>query len=77
MTMANLTLDDTCIMTAADVQRVLGLSKFTLLRMRQCDGAGGLPFVQLSEGRVGYLRNDVLAYIAARRVGSLPTPAAA
>ena len=42
----------------------------TLLRMRQRPNAGGLPFVKLSQHRVGYLRDDLLAFLAVRRVGA-------
>jgi hypothetical protein len=68
----NFTIDD-AVLTAADTARLLGVSKFTLLRMRQREDCDGLPFVQLSPGRIGYLRSDVRAYIAARRVGALPS----
>ncbi len=68
---SNLTEDD-LVLTAAETAQLLSVSTFTLLRMRQRDDTGGLPFVQLSPGRIGYSRRDVRAYVAARRVGSLP-----
>src|SRR2546421_604146 len=68
----NLISDDDRVQTAADTARQLGVSEFTLLRMRQSDNSGGLPFVQLSPGRIGYLRGDIRAYLVARRVGTLP-----
>ena len=63
--------EDEFVLTVPEVRQLLRLSKITLLRMRQRDDRGGLPFVQLSPGRIGYL-HDVRAYLAARRVGSLP-----
>ena len=68
----NLTPDEDAVLTVAETARLLGVSKFTLLRMRQRESCGGLPFVQLSPGRIGYLRRDVRAYLAACRVGALP-----
>src|SRR3954468_13993193 len=65
----NSTFEAAAVLTVADTARLLGVSKFTLLRMRK--RKDGLPFVRLSPGRIGYLRSDVHAYIAARRVGSL------
>jgi hypothetical protein len=59
---------DVTVMSAADTARYLGVLKITLLRVRQRDARGGLPFVQLSPGRIGYLRRDVDAYLAARRI---------
>ena len=44
------------VLTATDTARMLGVSKFTLLRMRQRPAAGGLPFVKLSPNRIGYVR---------------------
>lgn len=63
------------VMSATEVALMLGISQITLLRMRQRPSACGLPFVQLSQHRIGYLRADVLAYLAARRVGALPEAA--
>ena len=67
-------IEDT-VLTATDTARMLGVSKFTLLRMRQRPAAGGLPFVKLSPNRIGYVRSDVRAFLAARRVGALPEAA--
>lgn len=64
--------EDYAVLTEAEVRQQLRISKITLLRMRQRDDRGGLPFVQLSPGRVGYLKADVQAYLLARRVGALP-----
>jgi hypothetical protein len=66
------TMVEDAVLTAAETATLLGLSKFTLLRMRQRPGSDGLPFVQLSPNRIGYVRRDVLAFLAARRVGGLP-----
>ena len=63
---------DDNVLTAAEVARLLSVSEFTLLRMRQRPSADGLPFVKLSANRIGYIRRDVLAFLAARRVGILP-----
>ena len=68
---------DTCnaedgVLTVKETASLLAISQFTLLRMRQRPNAGGLPYVQLSTNRIGYLRRDVHAFLAARRVGSLP-----
>ena len=63
--------NDDSVLTVAETARLLSVSKFTLLRMRQREGCGGLPFVQLSPGRIGYLRRDVRGFLVARRVGSL------
>jgi hypothetical protein len=54
-----------------EVIGLLGVSVFTLLRMRQRPGADGLPFIQLSPKRIGYRLGDVRAYLKARRVGEL------
>ena len=59
------------VLTATDTARMLGVSKFTLMRMRKRPAADGLPFVKLSPNRIGYVRRDILAFIAARRVGTL------
>jgi hypothetical protein len=59
------------VLTASETSKFLGISEFTLLRMRQRPNAGGLPFVKLSPHRLGYLRRDLLAFLAARRVGTL------
>jgi hypothetical protein len=58
-------------MTVAETASLLGLSSFTLLRMRQRPEADGLPFVKLSPNRLGYRLGDVRSFLAARRVGSL------
>ena len=50
----------------------LNLSPATLGRMRQEPDCGGLPYVKLSANRIGYLRRDWRAFLAARRVGSSP-----
>ena len=65
--------NDDAVLTVAGTAQLLSVSKFTLLRMRQREGCGGLPFVQISPGRIGYLRRDVQSFLAARRIGSLPT----
>jgi hypothetical protein len=70
-------LDDYAVLTEPEVRRLTGLSKITLLRMRKRDDCGGLPYIQLSPGRIGYMRRDTCAYLIARRVGSLPQPAKA
>jgi hypothetical protein len=64
--------DDYAVLTPAETARLLGLHKLTLLRMRQRNDHGGLPFVRLSTNRVGYVWCDVRAFLAARRVGRLP-----
>jgi hypothetical protein len=74
MTFTPASPEDT-VMTPAETARMLGLSEFTLLRKRKESGAGGLPFVRLSQHRIGYIRRDVLAFLAARRVGALPQAA--
>jgi hypothetical protein len=65
------------VLTEREARTLLRLSRVTLLRMRQLPDKGGLPFVQLSSGRIGYLRSDVRSYLAARRVGRLPGEKAA
>lgn len=60
------------VLTAAEAAKQLGLSRFTMLRMRRSPDAGGLPFVRLSQGRIGYRGRDIEAYLLARRVGRLP-----
>ena len=74
MTDQTVIFEDT-VLTATDTAKMLGVSKFTLMRMRQRPGADGLPFVQLSPNRIGYVRRDVMAFLAARRVGALPEAA--
>jgi antitoxin component of RelBE/YafQ-DinJ toxin-antitoxin module len=68
-----LQIDDDIINDAPTVAKQLGVSKATLIRMRQRQDAGGLPFVKLSAKRIGYRRADVRAFLVARRVGTLPT----
>ncbi len=63
--------DNDQVLSAIDTARKLGVSKITLLRMRKLPDAGGLPYVRLSANRVGYIRRDLRAYLAARRVGKL------
>jgi hypothetical protein len=60
------------VLSTREVSQTLGLSTITVKRMRKLADRGGLPFVQLSPGRIGYLRSDVHGYIAARRIGALP-----
>jgi len=66
---------DIYVLTAEHTAQKLGLSKITLIRMRQRADCGGLPFVRLSQHRIGYLSSDVDAFLAARRVGKLPEAA--
>ncbi len=63
--------DNDRVLTADETTALLGLSTFTLLRMRQRPNAGGLPFVRLSPKRIGYRLSDIRSYLQARRVGSL------
>jgi len=63
------------VLTEPEARQLLRLSKITLLRMRQLSDRGGLPFIQLSQARIGYFRRDVLAYLSRRRVGVLPDEA--
>jgi hypothetical protein len=70
MSISTLSNED-AVLTAGDTARMLGVSKFTLMRMRQRPAADGLPFVKLSPNRIGYVRRDVLAFLAVRRVGTL------
>jgi hypothetical protein len=62
---------DDRVLSAAETASLLGLSSFTLLRMRQRPEADGLPWVQLSAKRIGYRLGDIRSYLQARRVGSL------
>jgi hypothetical protein len=61
-------LDDNSVLTEPETRKRVRLSKATLIRMRQSPDLGGLPFVRLSPGRIGYLWRDVKAYIEARRI---------
>jgi hypothetical protein len=63
-------LDDDTVLTEPETRKRVRLSKATLIRMRQSPDLGGLPFIQLSPGRIGYLWGDVKTYILARRVTS-------
>jgi hypothetical protein len=63
--------DNDRILTVGEVIGMLGVSVFTLLRMRQRPNADGLPYIQLSPKRIGYRLGDVRAYLRARRVGAL------
>jgi predicted DNA-binding transcriptional regulator AlpA len=67
---------DDAVLNSNEVSQLLGLSKFTLLRMRQRPDLGGLPYIKLSEGRLGYQRRDVRAFLAARRVSGEGSEAA-
>jgi hypothetical protein len=60
------------VLTEPEARQLLRLSKVTLIRMRKLADKGGLPFVRLSAGRIGYFRRDIVGYLAARRVGTLP-----
>lgn len=64
-------LDGRTMLTEGFVRSATGLSRHTLIRMRKLPDAGGLPFVRLSTRRIGYLRNDVEAFLAVRRVGAV------
>src|SRR4051812_34951075 len=64
--------DEDAVLSAADTARLLGVTKITLHRMRQREGCDGLPWVQVTPGRIGYMRRDVRAYLIARRRGALP-----
>ena len=57
----NLLSDDDAVLTVSDTAQLLGVSKFTLLRLRQREGAGGLPFVQISPGRLGGIKSRTRA----------------
>ncbi|HUN43092.1 MAG TPA: hypothetical protein VMU81_22600 [Acetobacteraceae bacterium] len=78
MTRCNTTIadDEDDVLPPAEVARKLGVHEITLLRMRKLADAGGLPFVRLSANRVGYVRRDVRAFLAARRVGEVAKAAA-
>lgn len=65
-------LVDDLVLTEPEARQLLRVSKITLIRMRKLADKGGLPFVKLSPGRIGYLRRDIIDYLAARRVGTLP-----
>jgi len=65
-------LDEDACLSTGETAALLGVDKITLLRMRQLEGCGGLPWVRVSPGRIGYMRRDIRAYLAARRVGALP-----
>jgi hypothetical protein len=60
------------VLSTREVSQALGLSTITVKRMRKLADCGGLPFVKLSTGRIGYLRRDIISYLATRRVGTLP-----
>jgi hypothetical protein len=68
---ADFVSDGDRVLTATETARMLGVSEFTLLRKRRQPGGDGLPFVRLSTNRIGYRLNDLRAFLAARRVGSL------
>jgi predicted DNA-binding transcriptional regulator AlpA len=61
---------DDRVLTPREVAGLIGLSLFTMLRMRQANA--GPPWVQISPNRIGYRLGDVKAYLAAQRVGALP-----
>ena len=63
---------DDMVLTEPEARQLLRVSKITLIRMRKLADKGGLPFVKLSPGRIGYLRRDIITYLATRRVGTLP-----
>jgi hypothetical protein len=63
---------DDLVLTELEARQLLRVSKITLIRMRKLADKGGLPFVKLSPGRIGYLRRDIISYLATRRVGTLP-----
>lgn len=65
-------LDEDACLSTGETAQLLGVDRITLLRMRQLDDCGGLPWVRVSPGRIGYMRRDIRAYLAARRVGALP-----
>jgi hypothetical protein len=63
--------DNDRVLTVDETIALLGVSKFTLLRMRRRLDVGGLAFVQLSPKRIGYRLGDIRSYLQARRVGVL------
>jgi hypothetical protein len=62
---------DDRVLSPREVAELLGVSVFILLRKRQRHDGGDLPWVQLSENRIGYRFGDLKAFLAARRQGSL------
>ena len=54
-------------LTEPEARQLLRVSKITLIRMRKLADKGGLPFVKLSPGRVGYLRRDVVGYLQSHK----------
>jgi predicted DNA-binding transcriptional regulator AlpA len=67
-------LTQSAVLTEPEVRQLLGLSKITLHRMRYRPNCGGLPYVKLSPGRIGYLRSDVETYLNECRVGARAAP---
>jgi hypothetical protein len=65
--------DDDVVQSIAETAQQLGTTKTTLWRWRNEPDHHGLPFVRLSSAQVGYRRADVRAFLAARRVGKLPS----
>jgi hypothetical protein len=57
------------VLDAPTTAKQIGMSPHTLWRMRQRSDAGGLPWVQLSAGRIGYRLGDIRRYLLSRRVG--------
>lgn len=64
--------DGDVVQTISETAQQLGVTKPTLWRWRRRADRNGLPYVQLSESRVGYLRRDVRAFLVARRVIEVP-----
>jgi hypothetical protein len=59
------------LLAEAEVAQLLNISRFSLMRWRREAGGGPLPWVQISERRIGYRRGDVRRYQLARRQGAL------
>ena len=56
------------ILDTKAASQATSLSVITLKRMRRRADCGGLPWVRLSAGRVGYMESDIENYLTARRV---------
>jgi len=59
-----------------EAARFIGVAPQTLAKWR-CTGLVNLPFIRVGNRRIAYAREDLVAWMAARRVGSTSAPKAA
>jgi hypothetical protein len=60
------------VLTTKEAAARLRKHPVTLWKWRQLPDCGGLPFIQISDGTIGYRESDLEALLDARTVGREP-----